>query len=309
MQADTELELLKKQVTCPVVLERAGQGWQLDRRGSTKNALKYRGGSGRIIVVNHQGRGWWDATSDAKGDIFNLVQHLRPELNFGETRKLLRTLVGIAASYPVASTFEGEKSRQPAERWAARPRLRRGDRVWSYLKDERGLPGDVLDQAGAADHVRSGAYDSAWFAHRCDGAVTHVEIRGPSFKGSLRGGSKTLFRFAWSTTVYSRIAVLEAPIDALSLAGLEGRRGDTLYVATGGGIGPKTIDALQIEGAALALRAGTLVIGTDGNAAGDRHADRLREIAAQLGLSVERLRPPEGEDWNDVLKRQGRGGR
>lgn len=309
MQADTELELLKEQVTCPVVLERAGQGWKLDLRGSTRNALKYRGGPGRIIVVNHQGRGWWDATSDAKGDIFNLVQHLRPELNFGETRKLLRTLVGIAASCPIASTVEERGSRQPAERWAARSRLRRGDRVWSYLADERGLPGVVLDHASAADHVRSGAYDSAWFAHRCGGAVTHVEIRGPSFKGSLRGGSKTLFRFSWATTAFSRIAVLEAPIDALSLAGLEGRRGDTLYVATGGGIGPRTIDALQTEGGAVALRSGALVIGTDGNAAGDRYADRLRQIATQLGLNVERLRPPEREDWNDVLKRQGRGGR
>ena len=35
-----------------------------------------------------------------------------------------------------------------------------------------------------------------------------------------------------------RIAIAEGAIDALSLASLEGSRADTLYVATGGGMGP-----------------------------------------------------------------------
>jgi hypothetical protein len=41
------------------------------------------------------------------------------------------------------------------------------------------------------------------------------------------------------------LAIAEAPIDALSLAVLEQHRADTLYVATGGGMGPGTIEALQ----------------------------------------------------------------
>ncbi len=86
--------------------------------------------------------------------------------------------------------------------------------------------------------MRDGAYGSAWFAHRDEaGQVCHVEVRGPDFKGSLRGGTKTLFRLAGGPSP-TRLAVLEAPIDALSLAAIENVRRDTIYVATGGGMGP-----------------------------------------------------------------------
>jgi len=62
--------------------------------------LKYRRGADEIIIVNHDGRGKWDATGSAKGDVFNLVQHLDPLLNFGEVRKLLRGLVGFVPTLP-----------------------------------------------------------------------------------------------------------------------------------------------------------------------------------------------------------------
>ncbi len=71
---------------------------------------------------------------------------------------------------------------------------------------------------------------------------------GPDFKGSVRGGSKTLFRLPGSPHP-TRLIVTEAPIDALSLAASKGIRADTAYVATGGGMGPGTIAA--IDGAHL----------------------------------------------------------
>ncbi len=169
------------------------------------------------------------------------------------------------------------------------------------------VPARVLTHAAEQDAVRHGAYGSAWFAHRQGGLVTHVEIRGPAYKGSLRGGSKSLFRFAWTQASIARLAVLEAPIDALSLAALEGRRADTLYVATGGGMGPGTLAALETETAGLAVIGGVLVIATDANIAGDRYAAQLSQLAATQCLRSERLRPPEGLDWNDMLTREGRG--
>ena len=82
--ADAELELFRQTVNCATVLERMVGGWKLDVRESTKRALKYRRDRGEIIIVNHDGHGWWDATGSAKGDVFNLVQHLDPSLNFGQ---------------------------------------------------------------------------------------------------------------------------------------------------------------------------------------------------------------------------------
>lgn len=57
--------------------------------------------------------------------------------------------------------------------------------MWACLAGTRRLPAAVLKAAATAvDAVRKGGYD----LHRDnDCAVTLVEIRGPDFKGSLRG--------------------------------------------------------------------------------------------------------------------------
>ena len=57
-----------------------------------------------------------------------------------------------------------------------------------------------------------------------------------------------------------RVAIVEAPIDALSLAAIENMRRDTLYVATGGGIGPGTRDALRAVLISLRAAKSVLVI-------------------------------------------------
>ena len=259
---DPELELFRREVSCAALLERWPAGWRLDRRESTRRALKYRRGEGEIVIINHDGHGWWDPLSSAKGDVFDLVRHLDPSLNFRQVCKELRRLINVAPTFPAA-----------------------------------------LAAAAGADIVRDGSFRSAWFAHhRGDGTVSHVEIRGPDYRGSLRGGTKTLFRFGRAGKG-GRLAVTEAPIDALSLAAIDGRRADTLYVATGGGIGPGTLSALRDAiGVIAAVPGACLVAATDANQAGDRYADRLSEIAAEAGISVERLRPIGATDWNDILQ-------
>jgi hypothetical protein len=158
--------------------------------------------------------------------------------------------------------------------------------------------------------VREGPRASAWFAHKgAGGAVTHIETRGPEFKGSLRGGTKTLFRFPGGPPPHARLLIAEAPIDALSIAAIEGIRADTLYAATGGGMGPGTIAAIEalLETLAEAHEKFGVEIrctsATDANSAGDRYAARHETLAIRAGVSFERSRPPiDDGDWNDVLK-------
>ena len=305
---DAELDQFRQGVSCAVLLERATPPWQLDRKGSTRRALKYRRHEGEVVIVNHDGRGWWDPQGSAKGDVFDLVQFLDPSLNFGQVRKALRPFVGLSPTYPDAlPKRETTQADRPLPgRWGSRPRLRPGSRAWNYLTGARALPRAVLMAASEADAVRDGAYGSAWFAHRDPtGQVCHIEVRGPDFKGSLRGGTKTLFRLAGGLSP-CRLTVLEAPIDALSLAALENIRRDTLYVATGGGIGPGTLDALRAVVAGLRAAGSVLASAADANAAGDRFASQHQAIAAEAAIPFERLRPTSGTDWNDML-RQGRG--
>jgi hypothetical protein len=305
---DEEVERLRMGVSCATLLEKMAPGWALDRRESTKRCLKYRRGE-EVVIVNHDGRGWWDPKSTAKGDVFNLVQHLDGSLNFGEVRKILRPFVGISPVFPeMLREHRRDRPDLPiAERWSQRPKLQRNSRAWRYLTEIRHLPPAILLQAITADVVREGFYGSGWFAHRDDdGAVSHIEVRGPDFKGSLRGGTKVLFRFGAAAEPPRRMAVAEAPIDALSLAAIDDLRSDTIYLATDGGMGPSTLSAIRGGLAAIvATGGGVLCSAVDANTAGERYAVQHFKLAEAAGISFERLRPPiPGGDWNEVLKQR-----
>ena len=77
---DTELEVFRREVSCAALLERWPAGWRLDRRESTRRALKYRRGEGEILIINHDGHGWWDPQSSAKGDVVRPGAASRSEL-------------------------------------------------------------------------------------------------------------------------------------------------------------------------------------------------------------------------------------
>jgi hypothetical protein len=67
--------------------------------------------------------------------------------------------------------------------------------TWRYLACERFLPSAIIESSSAAGVLRQGPVGSAWFAHfGSEGAVAHVDVRGPTYKGSLTGGAKSLFR-------------------------------------------------------------------------------------------------------------------
>ena len=304
---DTEIETFKRDVSCATLLEQLAPPWHLDKRESTRQALKYRRGAGEILIVNHEQRGWWDPQSLAKGDVCDLVQYLDRTLNFGQVRQVLRRFVGVSPNFPTALREAKAISAAPGLRWAERPRLRPGSAGWNYLMADRGIPAGMLKHALALDAVREGYRGSVWFAHRRDGLVTHVEVRGPAFRGSLKGGAKTLFRITASQEgPVTRLALTEAPIDALSLAAIEGLRPDTIYAATGGGMGDGTISSIQQELAGLTRTSNAeLASATDANAPGERYAERHEDLARSAGITFMRLTPTVGTDWNDMLRERG----
>ena len=304
--SDPEIKELRDKVHCAVVLERTPPPWKLDRKESTKLSLKYRRGKGEILIVSHGGRGWWDPTSDAKGDVFGLVQRLEPAANFGHVRKRLRELAGLTPSFPIAERAGRRRAsdRPVAERWADRKAVWLGSPTWRYLARKRFLPSAIIEAASAAGVLREGPAGSAWFAHlNGAGSVAHVDIRGPTYKGSLAGGAKSLFRLPPSAQSFPRLVLAEAAIDALSVAAIESLRADTLYAASGGGMGPGTIAALEALLRAMATLPGALFCSaTDANGPGDLFAERHRSLAEKFSVPFARLRPPiEGGDWNDVL--------
>ena len=65
-----DLEELRGKVPCSAVLEQ--DGFALDLKESTRKAMKYRRDA-EIIIVIHDGMGWFDPLGDDKGDVFKLV--------------------------------------------------------------------------------------------------------------------------------------------------------------------------------------------------------------------------------------------
>lgn len=302
-----QIENLRGRVTCAVMLEAAG--FALDLHESTRRALKYRRG-GEIVIVTHEGRGWFDPLSDAKGDVFALVAHLHGD-SFPEALDRVAGLVGARASAPVWRRPRGDASTDDsvAERWRRRPALQPGSATWRYLRDERSLSEFVLRAAIRQDLLREGPRGSMWAAYTDDdGVLVGWEERGARWRGFSTGGEKVLFRFGSADAL--RVCVTEAAIDAMSLADLEGARPDSLYVATGGGWSPATEAALR----RLASRPETLLVAaTDADAQGEIYAERIRTMAEETGCSRLRLSPVQ-RDWNLMLQEKkgtvgGMGGR
>ena len=298
-----QIEDLRGRVTCAVVLEAAGCA--LDPCESTRRALKYRRAA-EIIIVTHEGRGWFDPLSDAKGDVFALVAHLHGE-SFPETLDRVAGLVGVTTSGPVWRRPRRDVMTDAsiAERWRARRAPWPGSATWRYLREERGLSELVLRTAIRQDLLREGPKGSMWAAYTDDdGALVGWEERGARWRGFSTGGEKVLFRFGSAGAL--RICVTEAAIDAMSLADLEGARPDSLYVATGGGWSPATEAALR----RLASRPETLLVAaTDADAQGEIYAERLRTMAVETGCRRLRLSPVQ-RDWNLMLQeKKGRGER
>ncbi|WP_174054367.1 DUF3991 and toprim domain-containing protein [Rhizobium rhizogenes] len=290
-----EIEALRERVSCAAVLEQAG--FAVDVKESTRRALKFRRGS-EIIIVTHEGRGWFDPLSDAKGDVFGLVEHL-DHVGFLEGAGRVADLVGFAITEP---EWQAPRSDQNydlslSERWQARRRPWPRSSTWAYLNNERFLPAALLRATIRQDRLREGPYGSMCAAHTDNaGIVTGWEARGPQYRGFASGGTKVLFRLGRDTGL--RLAVTEAAIDAMSLAAIEGLRDGTVYLSTGGGWSPSTEAALR----QMASRADSfLVAATDANPQGEAFAERLRALAVETGCDWSRLRPP-AEDWNETLK-------
>ncbi|KRE11791.1 hypothetical protein ASE66_25155 [Bosea sp. Root483D1] len=148
----TELEALRERVPCAAVLEKAG--FAIDLQQSTRKAVKYRRGDAIVIVI-HAGRGWCDALSEAKGDVFGLVEHL-DGVSFVEGLDRAASLVGYTPKDPAWPRPPRASGRvlSIAERWSRRRKPWLGSMVWRNLRDERGLPDALIPSAASVASSR-----------------------------------------------------------------------------------------------------------------------------------------------------------
>lgn len=159
-----EIEKIREAVSCAAVLEQAG--FALDIKESTRRAVKFRRAS-EIIIVTHDGRGWFDPLSEDKGDVFTLVALLE-HLSFPDAVDRAGELIGCQATQIVWKRVSAPI--EPADllaRWQARRFPSSGSDAWRYLCWPRAIPTPILRAALDQGILREGPFGSMWAAHRC----------------------------------------------------------------------------------------------------------------------------------------------
>ena len=157
-----ELEALRAKVSCEAVLEQAG--YEIDLKESTRRAVKYRRG-GNIVIVTHDGRGWFDPLSDEKGDVFGLAMFLEG-ISFPSATQAVALLVGYQLS---RAAWRSSRSSVPVkdicDRWRSRPTPSPGSGAWRYLCWGRWIPTAIARKAICEGVLREGPFGSMWAAH------------------------------------------------------------------------------------------------------------------------------------------------
>jgi len=305
-QQREEMARLRESVSCIVVLEQ--NGYRRDKTESSRRHQKFRRGEGEIIIVTHEGRGWWcPCTSDGRGTVVDLVQFLNPGWAFPDVVQELRRISGIAPLETVytRSARSDRVRRGPA--WEQRKPLKPGSPAWQYLNRVRRIPDRVLARAVELDLLREGLNGTACFSHSDNGGRhTGAEMRGPDYRGFSTGGDKRLFRFQYGRPEWPvlRLVICEGAIDALSYAAMDPSmlRTGALYVGTAGGMSPEAFAELE-QLIATIPRDGVVVVATDADAQGDRYAETYLPIGRPTGKHCVRHRPDEAlGDWNSVLQ-------
>lgn len=299
-----ELDRFKTQINLAEYA--ASQGYQLDRRESSRNSAVMRRESDDdkiIVATDNDGHGIYFSVRDDQdnGSIIDFVQR-RKGLNLGQVRRELRPWCGDSSSYRPLPIPERIRKPEPsnANRQAAMGAFaqmhQQPEGGHPYLLS-RGISADTLTDPRFAGMIRQDQRGNAIFPHYDSQGLSGYELKNEGFTGFSRGGEKRVWHSANIGTA-ERVVVVESAIDALSHAELTGDRDrEAAYISIGGQPSPEQWEVL---GAALENKqrqGAVVVIATDADVAGDKLAEQIQALAP----GAERQRP-EAKDWNDELK-------
>ena len=300
-----EIERFKVEINLAEYM--AAQGYELDRRESSKSSAVMRRGDDKLIVATDtDGHGIYFSVRDDQdnGSIIDFVQRRRG-LNLGQVRRELRPWVGDSSSYRPNSRQHQQRLPKPEPSSKDRQRVLS---VWMQMQPQpegghpyllaRGLEPETLEDPRFAGMIRMDSRGNAVFPHYDRSGLSGYELKNEGFTGFSAGGEKRVWHSA-NLGHAPRVVVVESAIDALSHAQATGDR-EAAYISIGGQPSP---EAWALVSKALRKaqeeRGMAVVVATDNDTAGDRLAQQIEALAP----GAERQRP-ESKDWNDQLREQ-----
>lgn len=262
------------------------------------------------ISIKRKANGEWVWTkpdNSAGGGPIHLVQHLGLAKNFRTAMEALRSDWSLLSAdqvrreMAVANEERAHDYTAVRQKWAAAT----PGKLDGFLAT-RGITLATLK--AYAETVRCDKRGNALFRHLdALGNVTGYEYKNTGYAGYSTGGNRHLAYLGdpQRQQPYRRIVATETGVDAMSLAQLEGRREDTLYVATSGAPGKDAWAGLR----ALALRYpdARLVAAFDNDSAGRGYVERMREALPDQVARIDDLAPAGHalkpvKDWNDIVQ-------
>jgi hypothetical protein len=282
----------------------ASEGYQLDRRASSRNSVVMgHSGGDKIVIARGEDDHWIyfsvrDETDN--GSIIDFIQHRR-RCSIGAVRQELRPWIGGSFFRPVPGLYVSEVVPVSRDR-AGVIRALAGMRpliTHRYLEEERGIPRSLLEHPRFAGRVLIDARSNVVFPHADRDGPCGYEVKNRGFTGFAPGGEKGLWISGVQRTD-TALVLAESGIDALSYAALHPDE-HARYASFGGAINPSQPSLIRAAIERLAPGA-TVRIATDNDEDG-------AGFAAEPGrgdLAVERAAPADGKDWNDVLLRASR---
>lgn len=300
---DTELDDFKSRIDLREYA--ASQGYELDRRESSRGSSIMRNGKNDKLVMKRNPNGhyvYFSVRDDAdNGTIIDFVQR-RQRISLGVVRKELRPWIGrpstalplFAALHPVTKDRARVERDYSALALAARH---------PYLEQQRSIPPALLGSSRFAGRIRIDGHGNAVFPHFDGDGLCGFEKKNEGFTGFATGGSKGLWE-SHDLDGDNCLVLAESAIDALSYAAIfpDAR---ARYRSVGGEV--NAAQPALIEAAVAELPAGSSVIAAmDADEGG-------RKLAAMVEKAVaDAMRPDilfrshfpvvEGADWNDMLR-------
>lgn len=288
----------------------AGQGYELDRRQSSRNSVIMRHADGdKIIIARGLDRHWIyfsvrDETDN--GSIIDFIQN-RSNASLGEVRKKLRPWIGYGVSpkRPPVSSYVPKLEPITKDLAKVIAAYNRMQAVISHpYLEGRGIPAATLADPRFEGRIFTDERRNAVFPHWNRAGVCGFEIKNQGFTGFSSGGEKGLW-VSRSGQPETRLVIAESAIDAMSYAAIF-PDAQVRYASTGGKMNPQQPEL--IRAAILKLpEGGEVIAATDADEDGRKLADIIEAIAGEAGRAFRRHEPPqEGTDWNDQIRPEAR---
>lgn len=281
----------------------AGQGYELDRKKSSRSSLVMRHANGDKIIVSKKGSNWVYFSVHDDRDNGTIVDFIgkRTSKTLPDIGKELAAWTSGAGALPIYVLPDVQEQVYDPDRIRRALRWMKPATTHPYLIDERKIPADVLKDPRFAGCIFQDRHGNAVFPHQNGQGVCGLELKNHDKGVFMRGSEKAL----WLGNINPADTVLilaEGAIDALSHFALF-KPLNASYGAVSGGMKGQQFDCLMAVISKMP-KLERIILAVDNDKGGEKIASRIESyLAGKFARKIVRDIPQwEGMDWNEVLK-------